>query len=147
MPAAQSQAQEQELGSICGSGLAPRLCSPFNSALEQLLGGLRSLAVPLPNAIGTATPAYSTGRRSSFTCDWWRTADAAHRLGMVQRIRHYATMPINGTSGNATFGYGAGLTDARAAALFDDRCSFFGAGAFALYKIYGAAAAFSAYAS
>jgi hypothetical protein len=42
------------------------------------------------------------------------------------------------------YGYGAGMSDGRAAMLFDDRCSFFGAGPFALYKIYGAAAPFSA---
>jgi hypothetical protein len=144
---AQTQAQEQELGSICGSGLAPRLCTPFTSALDSLLGGLQNLVTQVPNPLAGVAPAYTQGRLSTFTCDWWRTADKAHRLGMVQRVRHYATLPVNGAPGDGTLGYGAGMTDARAAALFDDRCSFFGAGAFALYKIYGAAAAFSAAAS
>jgi hypothetical protein len=60
---------------------------------------------------------------------------------MVQRISHFATGKIDGTG---SYGYGAGLSDARAAALFDDRCSTFQAGPFALYKIYGAAAPFAA---
>jgi hypothetical protein len=36
------------------------------------------------------------------------------------------------------------MPDARAIHLFDDRCSMAQAGPFALYKIYGAAAPFSA---
>jgi hypothetical protein len=36
------------------------------------------------------------------------------------------------------------MPDARATRLFDDRCSMTEAGPFALYKIYGAAAPFSA---
>jgi hypothetical protein len=60
---------------------------------------------------------------------------------MVQRIAHYATGPVDGTT---LAGYGAGMSDARASRLFDDRCSMFEAGPFALYKIYGSAAPFSA---
>jgi hypothetical protein len=36
------------------------------------------------------------------------------------------------------------MPDSRASQLFDDRCSMFQTGPFALYKLYGAAAAFSA---
>ena len=63
---------------------------------------------------------------------------------MVQRIRHYATRPINGDATNV-YGYGAGLSDTRAMELFESRCSTFGVGPFALYKLYGAAAPFAAY--
>ena len=53
-------------------------------------------------------------------------------------------MPVDG---GATYGYGAGMSDTRAAQLFDNRCSMFHAGNFALYKLYGAAAPFSALAT
>ena len=89
-------------------------------------------------------PKATEGRLSSFTCHWWRGADDSHRLGMVQRIRAYATGPINGTAGSASYGFGAGLPDDRAMELLEARCSTAYAGNFALYKLYGAAAAFSA---
>ena len=63
---------------------------------------------------------------------------------MVQRIRHFATLPV---AGSTPYGYGAGMSDSRAALLFEDRCSTFQAGPFALYKIYGAAAPFAALAN
>jgi hypothetical protein len=43
-----------------------------------------------------------------------------------------------------SYGYGAGMSDDRAMNLFNSRCSTAYAGPFALYKLYGAAAAFSA---
>jgi hypothetical protein len=60
---------------------------------------------------------------------------------MVQRISHFATMPVEGTT---PYGYGAGMSDDRATKLFNSRCSTAYAGPFALYKLYGAAAPFSA---
>jgi len=60
---------------------------------------------------------------------------------MVERIRHFDTLPVDGAT---SYGFGAGMPDARAAHLFDYRCSMAEAGPFALYKIYGAAAPFSA---
>ena len=83
----------------------------------------------------------TAGRLSSFTCSWWRQAEAPERLGMVQRIREFATGPIDGST---PYGYGAGMPDDRARKLFNSRCSTAYAGSFALYKLYGAAAAFSA---
>jgi hypothetical protein len=76
----------------------------------------------------------------TYTCSWWRQAGEAKRLGLVQRIRSFATGPVGTTSQ----GYGAGMSDTRAMALFESRCSTFEAGPFALYKIYGAAAPFAA---
>ena len=61
---------------------------------------------------------------------------------MVQRIRSFATGKVD--NGTKALGYGAGMSDARAAKLFEDRCSTFHAGPFALYKLYGAAAPFAA---
>ena len=142
--------QAAQFAAICADGLAPRLCESFP--------GLVSLLAPFiapadPSSIARAahdhashdhakvTPRPTLGRLSEFTCSWWRKADAAHRLGMVQRIRHFATMPVDGPT---PYGYGAGMTDDRATSLFNDRCSMFHAGHFALYKLYGAAAPFSA---
>ena len=61
---------------------------------------------------------------------------------MVQRIAHFATLPVN-----APYGYGSGMSDTRAMVLFESRCSTAYAGPFALYKLYGAAAPFSALAN
>jgi hypothetical protein len=136
-----SEGQQGEFASICANGLAQRLCAPYSDWLTLSIGSLVNTALDALSPLAMVKPAYSEGRLSSFTCSWWRQADAAHRLGMVQRISHFATGKIDGPG---SYGYGAGLSDARAAALFDDRCSTFQAGPFALYKIYGAAAPFAA---
>jgi len=153
--------QAGEFAAICADGLAPRLCERFPD-LVTLLAPFVAAASPESvtfashesatrdhgstkahdhsshdHAKVTARP--SVGRLSQFTCSWWRKADEAHRLGMVQRIRQFATMPVD-----STYGYGAGMSDERASQLFDNRCSMFHAGHFALYKLYGAAAPFSA---
>jgi len=143
----QSQAQQDEFASICGSGLAPRLCAPYGDPLAKLAGWLQASIDDATSPLALATPAYTPGRLSTFTCSWWRQADADHRLGMVQRIRSFATGPVNGSTADGLLGYGAGLSDGRAARLFEDRCSTFQSGPFALYKIYGAAAPFAAYTS
>ncbi len=131
--------QRSVLASVCQAGLAQRLCSPFPSVLDRVsaLLGTSSAKEPV-NSVAKANAKPTEGRLSSFTCSWWRKADDDHRLGMVQRIRTYATGPVeNGERG-------AGLSDARAAQLFEERCSTFEAGPFALYKLYGAAAPFAA---
>jgi hypothetical protein len=139
------QAQEAEFNSICDTGLSPRLCAPYGSVLDRLTGLVASTAETYTSPLATATPAYTPGRLSSFTCSWWRQADDDHKLGMVQRIQRLASGPVNGSPGDfSTYGYGAGLSEGRAAMVFDDRCSTFEAGPFALYKIYGAAAPFAA---
>jgi hypothetical protein len=139
---APGQEQTAEFASICSQGLAHRLCSPYTDWLTLSVGFLVNTVSDALSPLALVEPVATQGRLSSFTCSWWRRADAAHRLGMVQRIRHFATGAIDGP-GN--LGYGAGLSDSRAAALFSDRCSTFQAGPFALYKIYGAAAPFAAF--
>lgn len=143
LDSAATAAQTQEFGAICAAGLAPRLCHAF-PGLAPLFPALPSMspdAAPAPSAVA---PVYSPGPLGTFTCSWWRQADDAHRLGMVQRIAHFATGPVDGP---VPYGYGAGMTDARASRLFDDRCSMAEAGPFALYKLYGAAAPFAAFTS
>jgi hypothetical protein len=63
---------------------------------------------------------------------------------MVQRIQHFASAPVYSGDGTTAYGHGAAMSQARAVQLFNDRCSMFQAGGFALYKLYGAAAPFSA---
>jgi len=140
---ATQQLQAEEFAEICAQGLSPRLCTPFQGWLGDVFGPLvASVTASVPaSAVPAVAPQDSLGRLSSFTCSWWRKADDAHRLGMVQRIGHYATLQVDGTT---LTGYGAGMSDSRATQLFDDRCSMFQSGPFALYKIYGAAAPFSA---
>ena len=131
--------QTAELEAMCASGLSPRLCRAFPS-----LAWLFSLNLTPPSVAPTSsavTPVATTERLSGITCSWWRQADAGQRLGMVQRIRQFATGPIDGST---PYGFGAGMPDDRARKLFNSRCSTAYAGSFALYKLYGAAAAFSA---
>ena len=147
LTSAGTSGQRYELASICQSGLSPRLCKPYEQPLSvfDLAKALVVQSLVDKSPVALAKPAFTPGRLSSFTCDWWRSADNDHRLGMVQRIRNLAAGRINGGPGDGTtYGYGAGMSDGRAALLFDDRCSYFQAGPFALYKIYGAAAPFSA---
>ena len=63
---------------------------------------------------------------------------------MVQRIQRYDQPQVYSGDGTTAYGHGAVMSQARAVQLFDDRCSTFQAGGFALYKLYGAAAPFSA---
>lgn len=134
--------QGAELASICLAGLSPRLCDAYQRWLP-LLRVFPWLSVPAEkiSPLTPVEPRTSTRPLSTYTCSWWRQADDAHRLGMVQRIRHYATLPVTGPT---PYGYGAGMSDTRAGMLFEGRCSTAQAGPFALYKIYGAAAPFSA---
>ncbi len=131
------QNQTQAFASICKAGLATRLCSAYEDELAGIDAPSEERQVTV-NLRGVH-PKPSKGTLSTFTCSWWRQSDKAHQLGMVQRIRNFTTGEVPG------YGYGAGMSDERAMAFFDDRCSFFESGSYALYKLYGAAAPFAAY--
>ena len=140
--ATMEQLQAEQLAGICADGLSPRLCQGVSSLpafLASVIGTARPTAAA--DRLSSVTPRFSPGPLGTFTCSWWRRADAAHRLGMVQRIGHFATMRVDGPT---PYGYGAGMSETRATQLFDNRCSVAQAGPFALYKLYGAAAPFSA---
>ncbi len=133
--------QQAQLGAICLAGLSPRLCSAYL--------GISQGAFPWPFADANLPAARLSAKTSAkplgtITCSWWRQAGETQRVAMVQRIRTYATGPINGTAGDESHGYGVGLSDTRAVKMLESRCSTFGAGPFALYKLYGAAAPFAA---
>lgn len=149
----QQKEQAAAFADICKQDLAPRLCKPFARSLklpDLLLPKRNSQAAAQASAkamaaaadVADAKPAETTtAPLSDFTCSWWRKANDSQRLEMVQRISSMATGRVDGTK---AVGYGAGMSDERAIALFNDRCSMFQAGPFALYKIYGAAAPFAA---
>jgi hypothetical protein len=134
-------AQKKGLAAICANGLATRLCKPYKADLQGVDTKATDSLKSAPDPFAGTKAASSDGPLGTFTCSWWRRADAAHRLGVVQRIRRFATGKIDGAK---ALGYGAGLSDAQAATLFENRCSTFQAGPFALYKLYGAAAPFAA---
>jgi hypothetical protein len=134
------------LASTCAAELAPRLCGAYAGLLPEARTGFGWADIALERLLPPSTAPAATSRRplSSYTCDWWRTADEADRLALVQRIRTMATGAINGDATNV-YGYGAGMSDTRAMELLESRCSTFGTGPFALYKLYGAAAPFAAF--
>lgn len=133
--------QKSAFAQLCGTGAGgPRSCEPFTTQL----GGLSLFAPPMwatSKAAAVTPAARSTKPMSRYTCSWWRQADASQRLEIVQRIARFVGGPVQG---DRTIGYGATLRDDAAVRLLEGRCSTGYAGGFALYKIYGAAAAFSA---
>ncbi|HUS22790.1 MAG TPA: right-handed parallel beta-helix repeat-containing protein [Aeromicrobium sp.] len=130
--------QASIFASICAQGLASRTCTPLLSALtlptKEILAQLKPPPAPTTATASTEDPL------GTYTCSWWRNADDEEQLGMVQRIRAFASGRVDGTKAT---GYGAAMSDARAIQLLDNRCDTFEAGPYALYKLYGAAAAFS----
>jgi hypothetical protein len=115
------------------------LCAPYKAELD---GVDSSTLTTGDDPFTGVTAASSEGPLGSFTCSWWRRADAAHRLGIVQRIQRFSAGKVD--DGATVLGFGPALSDAQAATLFENRCSTFHAGPFALYKLYGAAAPFAA---
>lgn len=155
-PAGETSITSQVLGSqkqlsaataeICKQGLAPRTCQPLVKELK--LPKLKKAQLKQTKAAKSGATVSASSAPDSvnemplggYTCSWWRHADDAEQSGIVQRIARFATGRVDGTRAE---GYGAGLSQARAEALFEDRCSVAHAGPYALYKLYGAAAAFS----
>ncbi|MFL6156447.1 MAG: hypothetical protein ACJ72D_10160, partial [Marmoricola sp.] len=137
-----SSAQQQSImDTLCKAGLGKRTCRPYQGKVSGLAMLNAALAPLLPKAV--APSVRSTKPLSLYTCSWWNKASASDRLEMVQRIRHLDEGQVSG-SRSAVVGYGANLKDDAATQLFNGRCTSGYAGSFALYKIYGAAAAFTA---
>ncbi|NYJ01466.1 hypothetical protein HNR19_002164 [Nocardioides thalensis] len=140
--AAPTEAQRQLMAGICWLGLAARTCAPYDAETEPVESGRTwARSTELPAAYDGVEPVATQARLSELTCSWWRQADRAHRLGAVDRIEEFATGPIDGS---VPYGFGAGMPDGWAVRMFQQRCSMFEAGGFALYKLYGAAAPFAA---
>jgi hypothetical protein len=130
--------QKQVFREYCDANPTARTCSAY--LLDILnLSFVDKLLAPLKAPL-TATPTTSTRPLSLYTCSWWLKADDSEKAGLVQRLRRFAGDRVEG---DTLTGYGNVLPDGGAVQLFDDRCTSGYAGAFALYKIYGAAAAFA----
>jgi hypothetical protein len=131
--------QTQVFKEYCDANPEARTCSAY--LLDILnLSFIDKLLAPLQQ-LPSVTPTTTSRPLSLYTCSWWRQADDSDKVGMVQRLRHFVGGPVEG---DELVGYGNTLRDGGALQLLDDRCSTGYAGAFALYKIYGAAAAFAA---
>lgn len=141
---ADATAQRQVLADTCTAGLAPRTCEPYGNLLTGVIGAVTNVVADATSPVALAAPKPSEGVLSGFTCSWWRAADDGERHGIVDRIQAFASGPVNGRAGDQQLGYGAAMNDGRAARFLEDRCSTFQAGPLALYKLYGAAAAFLA---
>ena len=133
--------QEKAFADLCAAAPGSRTCAPFLDQLGSTGWVATALQTLLPDTVVADPP--GTDRLSTYTCSWWRQADASARAGLADRIEHWVGGPVDGAlDGNSRAGYGTTLTRNQAALLFDDRCSTSYAGSLALYKIYGAAAAF-----
>ncbi|HEX7716443.1 MAG TPA: right-handed parallel beta-helix repeat-containing protein [Marmoricola sp.] len=133
--------QKQLFKEYCDANTGSRTCAPY--LLDILnLSFIDKLLAPLKALLPSVTPAASSDTKplSLYTCSWWRQANDEQKLGLVQRLRHFAGGAVEG---DKLVGYGNVMSNAAATQMFDDRCSTGYAGAFALYKIYGAAAAFA----
>ncbi|MCX6395660.1 MAG: right-handed parallel beta-helix repeat-containing protein [Propionibacteriales bacterium] len=135
-----SARQQSIMSSFCEAGLGKRTCKPYQQGLSGL-GWLNATLAPLL-APSVKPGAPSSRPLSTYTCSWWNQASPSARLELVQRIRGFNAKQVQGDS--SAVGYGSTLTDSAATQLFKGRCTSGYAGGFALYKIYGAAAAFTA---
>lgn len=135
--------QQQVFREYCTDNSSARTCSPYLldildlSLIESILAPLR----PAPEVTPVATAPANAKPLSLYTCSWWRQSDEAEQLGLVQRLRNWVGGSVDGDD---RVGYGNVLPDGGAMQLLDNRCSTGYAGAFALYKLYGSAAAFAA---
>ncbi|MGO4256829.1 right-handed parallel beta-helix repeat-containing protein [Marmoricola sp. RAF53] len=132
--------QQQVLKEYCDQNATSRTCSPYLAGIVDLSFLTKILAPLMPAPAVGAAPVVDQ-RLSAYTCTWWRQADPSHKLGLVKRLRHFAGGAVEG---DTLVGYGNVLPNGGAMQLLDDRCSTSYAGPLALYKIYGAAAAFGA---
>lgn len=135
--------QKQLFAEFCRAAAAgSRTCKPYRPLLSGLSWLFDILEPLLPSP--QVDPIQTDARLSSYTCSWWRQASAGEKRGLTQRLGNWVGHGVDGNSGQKSLlGYGNVLSDDAATQLFDSRCSTGYAGGFALYKIYGAAAAFS----
>ncbi|MET3963371.1 hypothetical protein ABIE44_003305 [Marmoricola sp. OAE513] len=135
-----SDQQMKVMSAFCKAGLGQRTCKPYKQGLDAV--GLLNMVLG-PLLPGNVKPGpTSTKPLSMYTCSWWNKATPSAQLEIIQRIRNMNGKQVQG--GNKAVGYGSLLKDNAAKQLFDGRCTSGYSGGFALYKIYGAAAAFTA---
>src|SRR4051794_21509849 len=126
--------RRQEFLSLCEALPQSRTCAPFTgTAPSSAPSAPRGPAVVLRGA-------WARRALGLYTCRDWRRASSSLRTRLLARLRHFTGGRVEG---DALTGYGTVLAAGRAASLFDNRCASRGSAAFALYKMYGQAAAFA----
>jgi hypothetical protein len=121
--------RRREFVALCDSMPQSRTCAPFTGVRASL-----DTAPAAPNV--SFDGAWARRALGLYTCRDWRRADSALRTRLLARLRRF-------TGGRIEGGFGSVLTDDRATALFDSRCAGGASQSFALYKLYGTAAAFA----
>jgi len=123
--------RQRQIVALCRSLPQNRTCAPFVASGNA------------PAATSSASNVRFEGawaRRALglYTCADWRRAGRSLRTKLLARLAHFT-----GGRVNSEYGSGTVLTAGRAAAMFDSRCKPRYARSFALYKLYGRAAAFA----
>jgi len=129
-----AQQRRDEFIALCNAMPASRTCAPFSGVAAAAPGSASAPAAP-----ARFEGAWARRALGLYTCADWRSASPALRTRLLARLRRFTGGRIQG---DGLLGYGTVLPDSRATALFDSRCAPRYARAFALYKMYGAAAAF-----
>ncbi|HEX8102189.1 MAG TPA: right-handed parallel beta-helix repeat-containing protein [Solirubrobacteraceae bacterium] len=127
-----ARARRDEFAALCRSLPANRTCGPFVAT-----------AAPAPAAPPAVRMEGAWARRplGLSTCRDWRRASPTLQTRLLARLRRFTGGAVAGDALSA--GFGTVLTDDHARRLFDSRCGERFAASFALYKLYGQAAAFA----
>jgi Right handed beta helix region len=128
-----ARARQQEFTALCNAMPQSHTCAPFTGSVAS------PVAAPAPKSVGF-DGAWARRALGLYTCADWKRARPALRTKLLARLRHWTGGAVEG---DTLSGYGTVLTDDRAASLFDTRCAPSYAKSFALYKLYGTAAAFA----
>jgi hypothetical protein len=125
--------RRQEFMALCDALPQSRTCAPFTGARASELSAPAAAPVSF-------TGAWARRPLGLYTCRDWRRADGGLRTKLLARLRSFTGGAVEG---DTLTGYGSVLPDDRAATLFDSRCAARASSSFALYKLYGTAAAFT----
>lgn len=127
--------RQSQFMALCEALPQNRTCAPFVGS-----GMAPSSAWSSTPSSVSLTGAWARRALGLYTCRDWRRASAGLRTRLLARLSHWTSGPVEG---DALIGYGTVLPDSRAAEMFDTRCAPSYAKSFALYKMYGSAAAFA----
>jgi hypothetical protein len=129
-----ARARQAEFLALCADLPASHTCAPFTGARAA-----SPLSAPAPAPVHFEG-AWARRALGLYTCRDWQRASGGLRTRLLARLRRFTGGTVEG---DTLTGYGTVLPDDRATALFDSRCAGRAAGSFALYKLYGEAAAFA----
>jgi hypothetical protein len=125
-----ARARQREFISLCNALPQSRACgglsNPFTSS-------------PQTNSV-SFEGAWARRALGLYTCADWNSARSGLRTRLLARLSRWTGGPV---VGDRLIGYGTVLPGARAASLFGNQCKPAYAKSFALYKLYGQAAAFA----